>query len=118
MAFEAAVVSPHITGVRSGILSHVMRPADPDAFEEMLREFSLSPFDLLDMSFVVEIRETLVCNALILPARAIRQEDRAYYVLIYSEGRLMKRYITRGFQFQGYAEILMGVEEGQMVVLP
>ena len=117
--FEAAVISDALaTQVRSPMMDHILRPADPDAFADMLQELGLSPFDLLGMNMAVEVSEILIPDALVLPARALRREDRDEYVLIYSEGRLLKRYVTRGFQHGGYVQILMGLEEGQVVALP
>lgn len=116
--FEArVVVDPFAPGAPQAIRVFYLMPADGEAFETMLESLGLSLYELVGMNFSLVFHETLVSNALILSADAVRQEDLAEYVLIYEDGRLLKRYITRGLQFQNYVQVLMGVEEGQRVAL-
>jgi len=118
LSFEAIVVTDPLVAEERRTMRFSLLPTDSYAFREMLTSQGLSPFDLVDMGFVIEVNEILVHNTLIIPADAIRQEYLSEYVLIYNEGRVMKRYISRGFQFQSYVQVLMGVEEGQLVVIP
>jgi len=118
LAFEAVVVSDSLVTGQTQLMRYSLLPADQDAFYEMLTNNGLELIDLFRTSLSLIVSEVLVHDTLIVPLRAIRQENRAEYVLIYNDGRIMKRYITRGFQVQSYAQILMGVEEGQWVIMP
>ena len=117
--FDAKVVTDALaSGHRSDTMFFAMLPADPEAMARAMDEQGLTPFDLTSMMFTATVSEVLVHDALLLPVRAVRQEDRAEYVIIYNEGRFMKRYVSRGLLALPYVQILMGVEEGQRVVLP
>ena len=117
--FDAVVTSDALAIVDTPqLLRFSLQPTDPAAFYEMLADMGMSPFDLIGTLLRTEISETLIHNTLLLPTTAIRQEDRAEYVIIYDNGSLRKRYISRGLEFRSYVQILMGVEEGQMVVMP
>ena len=119
LSFEVIIVSdPLISGSRANSIEFILKPADISALEDSLRELDLTIFDMDAMSFLLTVEETFVTDALILPARSLRQEDQRESVLIYDDGRLKKRYIARGIQFRNDVEILMGVSEGQKVALP
>ena len=111
--------------VGGGVRPHSLQPLDPDSFNEKL--LSLEPpmtiFDLLgaEADLRLEISDLIVYDALLLPERAIRTEPGAEYVIVYSDGQFLKRYITTGIRFligEMKVQILMGVEYGQEVVMP
>ena len=117
---EMKVVTDHF--VNSGFepsINFMLRPLDEVAFVELLAEHYLTPFDVVNsMIFRITTYDVLAYNALVLPVRAIRTEDRREYVLIYEDGNVLRRFISRGLQHSNYVQILMGLEEGQKVVLP
>jgi len=100
-----------------GVMTFKLVSADNAALAEALEILGLTHSDLVGMELRLISTETLVYDALILPSHAIRQEDLAEYVLVYEDGRLAKRYISRGLQYRTYVQILMGVEEGRKVAL-
>ena len=119
ISFCAIVVSDALLApVGGNIRQYSLQPLDHESFNEKLLEFNMTAFDLLGPELRLEIRESLIYDALILPARAIRPEAGAEYVVIYDDGRLLKRYVTTGFRFAAYAQVIMGVEYGQGVVMP
>ena len=123
LTFELRVVSHQFPRAAMDVLggsNHVdvnMVPADTEALIAQLYARDMTMADLVGMQLRIVVTETLVHDALLLPLQAIRPEDRAEYVLIYDNGNLAKRYITRGLQLQQYVQILIGVEEGHKVVL-
>jgi len=117
-SFEGRVVSDPLVLGDLGQLEFTVMPTDYDAFIEMVTALDLTLYDLTRMSFSANIAEILAYDVLIVPNTAIRREDRVFYVLIYQDGRYLKRYVTRGLVHLREAEILSGVLEGQMVVLP
>ena len=119
MSFDAIVVSDALL-IHDGstIRQYSVQPLDHEYFNNKLLSFDMTAFDLLGPTLRLEVREVMIANTLILPIRAIRPEAGAEYVIIYDNGRLLKRYITSGFRFFAYAQILMGVEYGQEVVMP
>ena len=118
ISFDAVVVADTLVGGRTQFIRFTLQPLDIEALFTTLENLGLTLLDLSDMEPVVEINEVLIHNALKLPADAIRQEDLVEYVLIYNEGRIMKRFVSTGFALHNYVQVLMGVEEGQMVVMP
>ena len=118
LEFDAKVVSDSLAapGRRSDEMDFTLLPLDPEALAKAMADFAFH--ELAAMNLYTVIEEVVVHDALLLPVRAIRQEDRANYVVIYNDGQLLKRYVARGLQVSPYVQILMGVEEGQRVVLP
>jgi len=117
--FDAYVASdPLLTGIRAVGMDFVLAPVDEVALRASMEALNISPFQLVTQSNLrITSTTVLAYHALILPNRAIRTEDRRLYVYVYENGHLLKRYITRGLQHQGYAEILMGLYEGQQVAV-
>ena len=88
-------------------------------------DFTLRPLIDIDISDIVNAtsfriytNDVLVYNALVLPNHAIRPENRLEYVLLYENGNFIRRYVSRGLQFGGSSQILIGLSEGMVVVLP
>ncbi|MCL2527294.1 MAG: hypothetical protein FWE42_02655 [Defluviitaleaceae bacterium] len=123
-SFDARVISgqpssmPPPPGSGDILMDFTLVPQDITAFTEMLESLDITIPDLLGMDLRITATQTLAHNILLLPGRAVRREDLAYYVMVYNDGRLAKRYITRGQMHQFYMEIIMGVEEGWKVALP
>ena len=118
ISFDAIVVSDSMLDIGNSIRQYSLQPVDIESFNNKLAELNITAFDLLDANLRLEISEVLIVDALILPNRAIRQEVDAQYVIIHDNERFLKRYITTGFTFSTYTQILMGVEDGQVVVMP
>ena len=120
LSFEVDVVSdPMAAYGRSDGLPFILMPACDEAFHATLEEHELTLFDVtMMMRLRIELERPEVYNALLLPTRVIRSENNEYYVLIYNDGLVVRRFVTLGFQTRAYVEILMGVEEGQQVVIP
>jgi len=100
------------------IIDFIFVPDDMEALDMAMAEYGLTILDVFNMDFRITVEETLVHGGVVIPTRGIRPEDRADYVLIYNDGRLAKRYITRGFSHMGYTQVLTGLSEGQKVALP
>ena len=119
LSFEARVVSdPLVTGKHADIMTFVLAPTDEAAFFDKLAHTGFTTLDLVAHgSFRMTATDTLAHDTLILPAQAIRSEGNLEYVYVYEGGQMLKRYITRGLQFQNDVQILIGLEEGQQVVV-
>ena len=116
---DMKIVSDHFVnrGFESSI-RFTLRPVNEEAFFAEAASHGLAPFDIVsEMHFIFTAFEILAYDSLVLPNTAIRTEDRLEYVLIYDSGNLLKRYILRGLIFAGNSQILMGLEEGQQVVI-
>ena len=118
ISFEAVVLADHLVMGRVPTTIFALQPLDIQALFATLESYEMTVFDFLNMRPAVEVNEVLIRDALRLPERAIRLEDLAEYVLIYEEGRIMKRFISTGLRFNSYVQVFMGVEEGQLVIAP
>jgi len=123
-SFEARVMSWQPSeripapGSLEVLIDYLLVPEDMAVLAEMLAALDITTSDLIRMDLRITATQILASDVLLLPGRAIRREDLAYYVMVYKDGRLAKRYITRGLLHQFYVEILIGVEEGWEVALP
>ena len=107
----------HPIHLMTGIVDTVLAPVDLEGLLTSLCERDMTIADLVGMELTITATETLVHNAILVPLMAIRVEDRSEYVLIYNQGNISRRFITRGVQHQQYVQVIIGVEEGQEVVL-
>jgi len=117
-SFEGRVVTDPLVYGQDGHQRFSIMPVDHEAFMETITALNLTLYDITRMSFSANLVETLAHDVLIVYTHAIRREDRNFYVLIYQDGRYLKRYVIRGLEHLRDVEILSGVEEGQMVVIP
>ena len=118
-SFDTKVISDVFTaGTRLPVMTFVLKPADKATILEMLTHMDMSVTDMAGMTLRAVFTETLAGDVLTLPAQAIRQENHRNYILLYYEGRLLRRYVSLGIRTPEYVQVLMGAEEGQRVVLP
>jgi len=117
--FEATVANDPFTIPRRGSsFGFYLVPYDMDAFFAAIAEHGFTIMDVMAMSFRITAEEIIAFDTITIPAHAIRREETTEYVLIYYEGRLARRVISRGIQHMGYVEVLEGLSEGQRVALP
>jgi hypothetical protein len=87
-------------------------------FLQILSEAGFTALDLAETSFRLTTYLPLATNAIIAPRSAIHPEDGRYFVFVYENGNLLKRYVTLGVRFGDEVQILYGLEPGQKVMLP
>ena len=133
MVFQARVVHDIVAPGRFPLLHpdryrrhFLLRPVDQAAFDAALAERDMTFFDLAvqQISFraVAYGYELLGPEGVILPLRALREENDLNYVYIYENGRTSRRNVilgaSHGALHVGYIQILCGLEAGQLVAIP
>ena len=118
LSFDVQVVSdPFVLGDRPQSMYKNLRLVDETAFFSSLEDLDLSLTDLIDTQLRLIVNEVLIHDTLILPDGAIHRENAAEYVLIYEDGVLSRRFVTTGYEYRNQVQVLMGVYEGQKVVM-
>jgi len=104
---EARVISdPLATGHRSQQFNYVMEVLDESiTAEPFMGNVSAFP-TVFDIDGVV-----------IVPSRAIHEENERRFVHIYEDGIIRKRYVQIGFNYHGRSQVLDGLLPGQLVVI-
>ena len=91
--------------------SHIVAPVEPIDF------YGGQPYDFINATFLVFPRVLWASQSTIIHSRALVRDDDVYFVYVYEDGRLAKRYVTVGAMLGTQVQILTGLEPGQMVVL-
>ncbi|MHB0972193.1 MAG: efflux RND transporter periplasmic adaptor subunit [Thermoanaerobaculia bacterium] len=104
--FEAVIiyVAPSID-VQRGTVDVRLRVANPPDYLKT------------DMTLSIEIETGRKASALVIPTEAVRDTSRPR-VLIAERGRVNEKEVTVGIRGDGLAEIVSGLEEGDIVLLP
>jgi hypothetical protein len=92
------------------------------AIRENNYEFILEPLDDIDASHffpgVVSASALLInTDGVLVPSRAINNEDQRRFVFIYEDGIIRRRFVQTGAFHMDRTQIIDGVEAGQLVVL-
>lgn len=105
LAATVLSIAPGIDAQRGAVEVKLSLDQPPPAF---LRE---------DMTLSVEVETARRDRALVLPARAVRQEQGAEQVLVADGGRAVARPLRTGLRTLDAVEVLEGVREGEDVLL-
>ena len=111
-----AVSDPLATG-ETGIRTFRLIPTDKEELIDILADFGHNIMDMLDIPFLVSTVLPIAESAVIIPSQALRTENQNYFVQIYENGRLHKRFINIGARFGDRVQVLFGLEYGQKVVI-
>jgi len=119
LSFDARVVTdPWGAGVR-GDFVFLLSPVDMDGLMKTLYE--LNPYDpiqaLRHLNLQANIDFTINDYGVILPRRAVHTQDRLFYVFVYEQGNLIRRFVNIGVFTGNYVHIVSGVEAGERVVI-
>ena len=119
ITFYAKVVSdPLAFRPPDSMMDFTLRPIDEDALLRDLAELGMDYYDFaISARLQLTATDTLAYDTLFVHTQAIRIGNRREYVYIYNDGLISRRYIVRGIQFTHYVQILMGLEEGQRIVV-
>lgn len=101
---EVIYVAPSVD-VQRGTVDVRLRVADPPDYLKT------------DMTLSIEIETGRKASALVVPTEALRDASRPR-VLIAERGRVSEKEVTVGIRGDGLAEIVSGLEEGDVVLLP
>jgi hypothetical protein len=116
---EARVVSdPLVSLERKNTYSYIIMTVD--------RTLSRSSFGMNTSTATTSFNIFLIEETIVIPTSALNREERIelnapprFYVIIYDEGALRKRYVQTGFNTPGQlgmTQILDGLEPGQLVM--
>lgn len=119
---DVNVVVPRVGEFPARIVS------DPSAVDNMDGQLSYRvglldmPEDYMDIrskivSISIDAKAYELENALLIPAKAVRNEDSKKYVLILENNVVKKRYVQVGLFTTDLIQILTGVEPGDLVIL-
>ena len=117
--FNMRVVSdPMVRPVaRDGFFEFRLIPDCMDEFYNILNEHDLTVFELGGMLLRAHSVLPLALDAVVVHRRAIVEEGRRSYVLLYEDGAISKRYVLVGSALENYVQILAGLDPGQLVVV-
>lgn len=105
-AAEVSYIAPSIEAQRGTVEVHLRVPEPPSY---------LRP----DMTVSVDLTVATKDNALVIPFEAVRGLATSHpHVLIVSSGRVTERAIKLGIRGAGYLDVIGGLEEGDLVVIP
>jgi len=118
LEFHVKVISdPLASRPRANEMQFILAAVCHDTMQETLDAAGLTAFELANISFTLTTSIPLAIDAVLAPRDAIHPEDGRYFVFVYDNGNLLKRYVTVGVQFGNDAQILAGLTPGQKVML-
>jgi hypothetical protein len=117
--FDMRVATDPMTqNIRREGNNHTFRllPVCEDAMYAALAEAELSLYDLTTQQLRARSTVPVGINVVIVPRRAVIEENNRHFVMLYDDGEMIKRYVDIGPTVGGVIQILAGLEPGQWVV--
>ena len=115
--FEVQVVSdPITTDTREEVYTFVLQPVDREGFWNSFFESGMTYSVLRTISITGFPTRHEIRGVLTIPVEALHDYDRRFYVWVYEDGEIRRRFIDVGFRDEEHVQVLSGLEEGQWVV--
>ena len=125
LSFEARVVTDPWAAGRRYNFTFWLVPVDMPGFIAQLHE--LDPYDWVQAlhsiaargpsAFQTSISFTIADYGVVIPTAAIGTRDRRFFVFVYENGNLTRRFIQPGAQFVTHTHVISGIDPGEMVVI-
>jgi len=119
LSFDVRVVSDLMTQNISRSGTHSFR-LEPVCFDEMLESLEAAGMDVLTLwsqNVFLRVRPTisLAIDAPIVRSSAVTEENGQFFVMLYTDGELVRRYVDIGAAIGDFVQIISGLEPGQWV---
>ena len=119
LEFEARVASdPIVNETPDAQFAFVLAPMDEDGLREVMAGMGLTFQDMArNPGLFAHPSAARAMNVLVVPTRAILQEEGTSYTYIFEDGIIRKRYVITGLSSDNMVQILSGLDPGQRVVV-